>query len=52
MIKIYGEEPDISHLTPEEQDEILKQIKRRTAELIKDINRMLEEHDEAMSGEN
>lgn len=40
MIKIYGDEPDISHLPKEQQAEIKKQIARRSRELRRDIEKM------------
>ena len=40
MIKVYGDQPDISHLPVEQQREIRKQIARRTRELRHDLEHL------------
>lgn len=47
-ITVYGEDPDISHLAPDHQTEILTQIAKRTAELRRDLERaVLRDDDES-----
>ena len=41
QIKVYGDEPDIRHLPEEQQAEIRRQIKIRTRELRRDMERAL-----------